>query len=241
MLEHIDLKKVIILDIETVPVVSNYNDLSDKMKELWDRKASRLNAEDELNSEELFFQKAGIFAEFGKIVCISVGLFAEKNTKTEFRIKSFFGDDEKVFLTKFRDMLDHYFSKQPQYICAHNGKEFDFPYMARRMLVNGIKLPVLLDIAGKKPWDADHLLDTMHLWRFGDYKNYTSLDLLAAIFDIPSPKDDIKGDQVAHVYWNEKDLDRIVNYCQKDIVTLARLLMKYKGLEYIKDEDVVMS
>ena len=158
------------------------------------------------------------------------------NTKI-LRIKSFFGDDEKIILSGFIELLNKYYNSNNSLLCAHNGKEFDFPYIARRILVNGLKLPKILNIAGKKPWEINHL-DTMELWKFGDYKHYTSLDLLTKIFNIPTPKDDISGSDVSRVYWEEKDLQRIVKYCQKDVLAVVQLFSKYRGEELILEENI---
>ncbi len=239
MLENIVLSKVLFLDIETVPAYSSYQQLDERFKKLWDKKAVNLNR-NEANSNisftsETLYDRAGIYAEFGKIVCISTGYIKQGS----FRIKSFFGDDEKQLLTEFSDMLSEHFNTVNHYLCAHNGKEFDYPFIARRMLVNGVKLPFLLDIAGKKPWEITHL-DTMELWKFGDYKNYTSLELLSALFGIPTPKNDIDGSQVRSVYYEENDLERIVMYCQKDTLTVAQLLLCYKGEEMIKEENMLV-
>ncbi|PKP32388.1 MAG: 3'-5' exonuclease [Bacteroidetes bacterium HGW-Bacteroidetes-16] len=235
MLNQLATDRILFLDIETVPGVPDFNQMSDKMKILWEKKSRRLQTE-EGETADVLYNRAGIFAEFGKIVCISCGCFSGK----EFRVKSFFGDDEKILLQEFADMLRRYYDNKDSLLCAHNGKEFDFPYIARRMLVLGVELPSILDMAGKKPWEVQHL-DTMELWKFGDYKHYTSLELLAAIFDIPTPKDDIDGSMVGKVYWEEKDLERIVTYCQKDVITIARLLRRYQGLDLIKDEDIVLT
>ena len=233
MLNYIKLEKVLFLDIETVPMCANYNDLPEKFVPLWDKKAGYLKREDEDTPESLF-QRAGIYSEFGKVVCISFGMMAGST----FRIKSFYGDDEKVLLKEFADLLESRFSSSDFLLCAHNGKEFDFPYLSRRMLINGISLPEILDLAGKKPWEVAHL-DTMELWKFGDFKNYTSLETLAAVFNIPTPKDDIDGSQVGRVYWEEQDLDRIVNYCQKDVLTIAQLFLRYQGKELLREDQVV--
>jgi len=235
MLNQLATDRILFLDIETVPGVPDFNQMSDKMKILWEKKSRRLQAE-EGETADVLYNRAGIFAEFGKIVCISCGCFSGK----EFRVKSYFGDDEKILLQEFADMLRRYYDNKDSLLCAHNGKEFDFPYIARRMLILGVELPAILDMAGKKPWEVQHL-DTMELWKFGDYKHYTSLELLAAIFDIPTPKDDIDGSMVGKVYWEEKNLERIVTYCQKDVVTIARLLRRYQGLDLIKDEDIVLT
>jgi hypothetical protein len=239
MLEKIDTENILFLDIETVPAYSAYNQLSERMQKLWNKKAERLslstNAPEEMTSPESLYKRAGIYAEFGKIICISVGAFL----KGEFRIKSFSGHDEKALLTEFAELLNKRYNRPEHLLCAHNGKEFDFPYMARRMLVLGIPIPRILDLSGKKPWEVSHL-DTMELWKFGDYKNYTSLDLLAAIFDIRTPKDDIDGSQVADVYYNEDDLPRIVHYCTKDVLTVAQIFRRYRGEPLIDESSVVV-
>ena len=236
MLDQIKIKNILFLDIETVPIKENFEDLSSEFQSLWSEKTA-WQRKDDFTPSEFYKMKAGIMAEFAKIICISVGyLFAEKG-ESHFRIKSFYGDDEKQILDDFASLLNSEFSKKQHQLCAHNGKEFDFPFIARRTLINGLKLPNLLDIAGKKPWEVNHL-DTMELWRFGDYKHYTSIKLLAALFDIPTPKDDIDGSKVACVYYNEKDLERIKKYCQKDALTVAQLLLRYKGEELIKAENI---
>ena len=236
MLNDLKLDNVLFLDIETVPQVPTFGELDEKFKYLWEKKAEQLKRNKPDSTADQLYTSAGIYAEFGKIVCISCGYMNGK----EFRLKSFYGDDEKILLSEFAELLDKHYSNNYSLLCAHNGKEFDFPYIARRMLVNGIKLPDIVNLAGKKPWEIRHL-DTMELWKFGDYKHYTSLELLAAIFNIPTPKDDIDGSMVGHVYWFEKELDRIVTYCQKDVITIAQLLRKYLGLQLISDADIVIS
>jgi DNA polymerase elongation subunit (family B) len=134
-------------------------------------------------------------------------------------------------------MLEACSSKKDLSLCAHNGKEFDFPYLSRRMMVNGISLPAVLDNAGKKPWEVK-FVDTLELWKFGDYKHYTSLELLAYLFGIPTPKDDIDGSMVAGIYYQEKDLPRIARYCEKDVLTIIRLLLKFAGQDTIAEEHV---
>ena len=224
-----EINNILFLDIETVPLVYDYKQLNEPFKKLWDLKW-RYNKE--ITAEQQY-AKAGIYAEFAKVVCICVGYFNGK----EFRIKSFYGEDEKILLEDFKLTLERHFTEYA--LCAHNGKEFDFPFMCRRMLVNGISLPEVLQIQGKKPWEITHL-DTMELWKFGDYKSYTSLQLLAAIFNIPTPKDDIDGSQVAKVFYEEKNLERIKTYCAKDVVTVARLLQKMRGEQALRDEQVVL-
>ena len=224
------------MDIETVPCSPSYENLDITFQTLWSEKTAWQRKE-EYTPAEFYKLKAGVMAEFAKIICISVGyLFIDKG-ENHFRIKSFYGDDEKQIITDFNELLNSQFNKKQHQLCAHNGKEFDFPFIARRTLINGLKLPALLDIAGKKPWEVNHL-DTMELWKFGDYKHYTSIKLLAALFNIPTPKDDIDGSQVAGVYWNDKDIERIKKYCQKDTLTVAQLLLKYKGEELISENNI---
>ncbi len=230
MLSNIKLSTVLFLDIETAPMVYNYNALDDNIKQLWDSKFRYQQSE----GPEAQYQKAGIYAEFSKVICISVGFFNEET----FRIKSFFGHDERQLLQEFAILLNTHFNRKENLLCAHNGKEFDFPFLCRRMLINNVKLPKTLNIAGKKPWEVNHL-DTMELWKFGDYKNYSSLSLLATIFNIPTPKDDINGADVARVYWEEKNLERIVTYCQKDVLTVAQLLLRFMGEPLIEDKNII--
>ncbi|MGB3948481.1 MAG: 3'-5' exonuclease [Bacteroidia bacterium] len=230
MLEDVKIANVLFLDVETAPVVYEYSQLDENMRKLWETKFRYQQAE----TPEALYKKAGIFAEFAKIICISVGFFHE-NT---FRIKSFTADNEKQLLENFAALLNEHYTSKKHLLCAHNGKEFDFPFMCRRMLINGVKLPKLLNIAGKKPWEINHL-DTMELWKFGDYKNYTSLNLLASIFNIPTPKDDIDGSDVARVYWEEKNMQRIVKYCQKDVITVAQIILKFKGEPLIDEKNIV--
>lgn len=232
MLYNLNLHQILFLDIETVPAVENYGSLSEKMQKLWDKKANYLIGDSQKTSAEIY-ERAGIYAEFGKIIVISVGAF----NRNEFRIKSFYGDEEKILLLDFAQMLNRYYNQADSILCAHNGKEFDFPYIARRMLINGIELPEVLQIAGRKPWEVKHL-DTLELWKFGDFKNFTSLALLADLFNIPTPKDDIDGSQVYDVYYKEKDLERIANYCEKDVLCVANLLLRFMGKPIIMAENM---
>lgn len=238
VLKHNDLSNIVFLDIETVSAARDYKHLNHDWQQLWDKKAKALTKGEDLPED--VYERAGIYAEFGKIICIGVGVLRSFGNGYKLRIKSFAGDDEKQILTEFAELLNSRFHGNQFALCAHNGKEFDFPYIARRMLVHGIKLPMMLDIAGKKPWEVAHL-DTMELWKFGDYKNFTSLNVLAHLFGIPTPKDDIDGSQVGTVYWNDHDLARIATYCQKDVITLVRLLLKFRGNENLPDEMIEMA
>ena len=207
------------------------------MQELWKAKAEQRYRDVERSSSELY-RHAAVYAEFGKVICISCGFFAREGKSVSFRIKSFSGHDEKELLISFAVLLQNSYNRPEHRLCAHNGKEFDFPYLSRRMLIRGVKLPGILNTPGKKPWEVNHL-DTLELWKFGDFKSYTSLKLLAQIFGIPTPKDDIDGSMIRDVYYEEGNLDRIVAYCRKDVIALARLFQKFRG-EDIFDDDMVV-
>jgi 3'-5' exonuclease len=228
MLDKVKEENVLFLDIETVGQSQEYAVMDERMKQLWAKKM-QWQCEKEGKTPEELYERAGIWAEFGRIVCISAGYLVNKGDQRLLRLKSFYGHDEKILLEHFSNLLDNHFNKDKHLLCAHNGKEFDFPYISRRMLVHGLPLPKILDNAGKKPWDVNHL-DTMELWRFGDYKHYTSLDLLSAIFKIPSPKAEMDGSMVHKIYWQENDLQKIAEYCQKDVITICKLFLKYKGI-----------
>lgn len=229
---------ILFLDIETVSVKASFNELSKSFQNLWAKKHQSIVKDAEISFEESFADKAAIYAEFGKIVCISCGYLAKEDDSDKLRIKSFYGNDEKQILNQFAEMLTkNYSDTQSQTLCGHNIKEFDIPYLCRRMLVNGIELPEILSINGKKPWEVN-FIDTLQLWKFGDYKAYTSLNLLATLFEIPTPKDDIDGSMVSSVYWKENDLKRITTYCQKDVITTVRVLQKMINSDWIKDSKV---
>lgn len=222
-----EIRDIIFLDIETVAHKFEYSQLDERLKTQWGRRASYLKRDSDLTDEEVYRERAGIYAEFGRIVCIGVGKFAEnEHGELVLMTKAYYGHDEKQILLGFKSMIE---KRDPNFtkLCAHNGKEFDFPYMCRRMLVNCIPLPNILSLAGKKPWEVMHL-DTMEMWKFGDYKNYTSLDLLAAIFNIPTSKSDIDGSQVNEIYHLEGGLERIKDYCIRDVIVLAQLFLRMK-------------
>jgi 3'-5' exonuclease len=235
MLNNIKVEDIMFLDIETVPAAFSYEDLNPAMQNLWDKKSRQFRTPDQSAGD--VYERAGIYSEFGKIICISVGLIREKNPY-RFRLKSFFGKDEKSLLSEFSGMLSKFSRTNKEFVlCAHNGKEFDFPYIARRMIINGLLIPESLDNAGKKPWEIK-LLDTMDLWKFGDYKNYTSLDLLTTVLGIPTPKDDIDGSMVAGIFYNEDNIQRIVYYCEKDVLAIARVLLRFMNLPGIEADNI---
>jgi len=235
MLYKINLELILFLDIETVPEHAAFSTLTDDKKELWAQKTT-YHRKDERTPEE-FYDRAGIWAEFGKIICISVGYFKLQDDAKTFRVTTFKGDEPQL-LEQFKALLENHFGFAKHMLCAHNGKEFDFPYIARRMIINGITLPNHLDLFGKKPWEVNHL-DTMELWKFGDYKNYTSLKLLANVLGIPSPKEDIDGSMVRDVFYKEKDLDRIARYCELDVITTAQVFLRLRNEAILKKPEII--
>jgi predicted PolB exonuclease-like 3'-5' exonuclease len=241
VLNQIQLTDLLVLDIETVPGVADFQQLPDYWKELWMDKISKTMPENSTPAE-VYVQKAGILAEFGRIICISTGFFYhDSDGKTCFKLKSISGDDETELLKSFIDLLDRFTEKRGRFaFSGHNLKEFDIPYISRRMLIKGVPLPSSMQFSGKKPWETN-LVDTMELWKFGDYKNYVSLKLLAEVLGIPTPKDDIDGSMVREVYYAEKNLPRIVNYCQKDVVTVANIILRFKNLPLLAPENIFVA
>lgn len=235
MISKINPEHVLFLDIETVPQKSSYREVTPEMQELWEQK-TRYQRKEEFTPEE-FYDRAGIWAEFGQIICISAGFLRNVNGQWQFRVTTFHGE-EPTLLSEFKNLLDTHFNRPQHLLCAHNGKEFDFPYIARRMIIHGIELPDKLNLFGKKPWEVAHL-DTMELWKFGDYKHYTSLKLMAAVLGVPSPKEDIDGSQVRDVYYQDGDLERIIEYCERDTVTVAQLFRRLRNEPLIEDHQIL--
>lgn len=238
MLEKIPLNNILFLDVETVPLVAEYSQLPESLQPFWIKKEEKLAPDPNHQPGDFYFDKAGMYSEFGKIVCISAGFFTGEGSDISFRCKAFYSDDESLLLADFASMLQNRYSYPQRYLCGHNAREFDIPFIARRMLINQIPLPDILNIQGRKPWEVC-ILDTMELWKFGEYKNYTSLALLAALFDIPTPKDDINGADVARVYWQENDLQRIAVYCNKDVITTARVFLKFNLKGDLPEEKII--
>ena len=234
MLKNLNYSKILFFDIETVPIKYDFKDLDERGQQLWSKKTRFIQERENLNAEEVY-EKAGIYAEFGKVVCISLGFILQKDGETQIRLKSIANEDEQALLQEFIDLLNSYYTAPDFLFCAHNGKEFDIPFLCRRILINGKRIPNILNVSGKKPWEIKHL-DTMELWKFGDFKNYTSLDLLSYVFNIPTPKNDMDGSQVAKVFYEDKDLDRIIHYCEKDVVATIQLFRKYQGESIINEE-----
>jgi predicted PolB exonuclease-like 3'-5' exonuclease len=238
MLDLTQLDKILFLDIETVPQTYKFSDVDPATAHLFELKNMRYKT-DEKTFSQVYDEKAGIYAEFGKIVCISVGFVRSAATGRMIHIKSFTHEDEETLLRQFIRLLEDNYNTINHRLCGHNSKEFDIPFICRRILINGLKLPNVLNLAGKKPWEIPHL-DTMELWKFGDYKAYTSLALLCSIFKIPTPKDDISGADVARVYYEEQDLPRIKKYCEKDVIALIQLFLRMNGEDMIDEGDVLI-
>jgi len=234
-LQKVNIEKVLFLDIETVPEVYKFSELDTTTAGLYDAK-TKWQQKDGATVEDTY-EKAGVYAEFAKIICISCGIVADKPHGKEIRLKSFSGDDERQVLLDFAKLLNQHYNSPYHIMCGHNAKEFDFPFIARRMLINGIDLPGALDIAGKKPWEIAHI-DTMELWKFGDFKHYSSLSLLCHIFKIPTPKDDISGADVARVYYEENDLKRITKYCEKDVIAVIQLFLRFRNEPLVEIDNI---
>lgn len=235
MIHKIPLDNILFLDIETVPAEENYRNLDEDWQQLWEQK-TQYQRRDEYTPEG-FYERAGIWAEFGKIICISCGYFSHKGDMRHFRVTSFIGDEAKI-LKDFANLMTNHFSQAQHLLCGHNAKEFDLPFIARRMIIHGIALPDKLNLFGKKPWEVPHL-DTLELWKFGDYKHFTSLKLLTKVLGVPSPKGDIDGSQVGHVYYVEKDIDRIVTYCEKDVIAVAQVFLRLRREELLVDDEIL--
>ncbi len=235
-MDNIDLRKILVLDIETVSQQPKFENLDEEWQELWIKKSSHLNHPDKPPSQ--IYDRAAIYAEFGKIVCIGLGYYYYENEILRFKVKAISGSNELEILNEFANLLNSKFNTSAHLLAAHNGKEFDFPFICRRMIINGIKIPNILNISGKKPWEINHL-DTMEMWKFGDYKSYTSLNLLAKCFNIPSPKDDIDGSLVGHTFWQLNDIERISKYCKKDVITTAQIILKYLSIPILENENII--
>jgi uncharacterized protein YprB with RNaseH-like and TPR domain len=233
----VTLSNILFLDIETVSQHDSLASAPEEWQKLWQLKADNLLRYHADSNAESLYARAGIYAEFGKIICISCGVIQGGGSEKKLIIKSFSGEEEKELLQQFSEMLCKWAPDNSRYLCAHNGKEFDFPYLCRRLIIHRLKLPPCLNIAGKRPWEIPHL-DTMELWKFGDFKNFTSLNLLARTLGIPTPKDDIDGSMVGDVYWKERDLSRIITYCQKDVITVAQVFLRLQGEELIREDNI---
>lgn len=237
MLNSVALDQLLLLDIETTPLTAAFDQLPEELQPLWLEKNTKTAPESE-NGEEAFAEKAGLYAEFGRVVCISAGFFHTEGGHYQLRIKSFSGENEREVIAGFLELVQKFFTKYPRFqFAGHNIREFDIPYLCRRALINGLALPAPMQVNNFKPWELP-MLDTLQIWRFGEFRNYTSLKLLAAVLGVPTPKDDIDGSMVGRVFWEEKNLPRIVEYCQKDVLTVGQLLLKFKGLPLLGKDEV---
>ena len=231
-------KPILFIDIETVCQTNNYEELSERTKSQWARKSAYLKNEAELSTENFYYDRAAIYAEFGRIITIGLGYFSTNDqNELSLRLTSIANHNEKQLLQDFLDLLSK-FNQDKLQLCGHNGKEFDFPYICRRLLINGFKLPYVLDTSGKKPWEVNHI-DTMEMWKFGDWKHYTSLDLLANIFNIESSKDGIDGSQVGQIYYEKNGLDKIAKYCMRDVAVTAQLFLKLKSKGRLDPKNII--
>jgi 3'-5' exonuclease len=238
-MQNIRLENLLFIDIETVPQQPVFTNLPEEWQKLWIEKV-QWQLPEHTTSEQFYSQRAGIMAEFAKIICISMGYFRRDAKLLQLRIKSFYGDDEKQLLDSMLEALKELEAVNNRWsFTGHNIREFDIPFLCRRLLVNGIAIPHYLDFQNMKPWDVN-MLDTFQYWRFGDYKNFTSLNLLAATLGVPSPKDDMDGSMVADVYYKQHDLLRIVNYCQKDVITVANIVRRFKNLPVLTEGEIVV-
>jgi predicted PolB exonuclease-like 3'-5' exonuclease len=231
------LHTILFLDIETVSQYPVFGDVPEDWKQLWRHKAEAMNRDKTPVTPEEVYARAAIYAEFGKIICISCGVLSGPPAERKLSVKSFYGDEEKEVLLQFYELLHKWGSEGQKYLCAHNGKDFDFPYLCRRMVIHGMKIPSILNLSGKKPWEVPHI-DTLELWKFGEYKHFISLNLLAHALGVPTPKDDIDGSQVGEIYWGQGDLTRIVTYCQKDVATVAQVYLRIHGETLIRPENI---
>jgi uncharacterized protein YprB with RNaseH-like and TPR domain len=238
-MHQIPLEDLFLLDIETVSSVPDFNLLTDEWKNLWAEKISKSLPPD-VTAEEYYPKRAAILAEFAKVICISTGYFKKEGNEWQLRIKSFYSENERDVLDGFTKTIQQLQTRNSKWIfCGHNIKEFDFPFLWRRMIVNNFVIPSFIDFQNLKPWETP-ILDTLHLWRFGDYKHYTSLKLLSSTLGIPSPKDDIDGTKVSEVYWVEKDLNRIVSYCEKDVVTVGNVILRFRNMPLLNNKQIII-
>jgi 3'-5' exonuclease len=234
-----DPGKILFLDIETVPQTYHWADVDERTRSLFREKTRYERERNESTEEQLYRDRSGILSEFGKIICIGLGFLSAHGKERHLRVKALFGANEREVLLAFVALLDERFNTPEHRLCGHNGKEFDFPYLARRCVVHGIHLPHLLDLAGKKPWEVPHE-DTMELWKFGDRKHYTSLELLTHVLGIPSPKGDIKGSDVARVFYEQGDQERIAAYCKRDVVATVQVYLRLTGEPLVAEEHIVV-
>ncbi len=234
------LTDLFLLDVETVPQVATFSELNPLWQRLWSDKISKTVPET-ISLEDSWKMRAGILAEFGKIICISTAYFYnDNNGEQALRIKSFFGDDEKHVLEQFKAASVKFFQHNQCFqFAGHNIREFDIPYICRRMIINNIPLPEFLQLHAAKPWDVK-MVDTLQWWKFGDYKNYISLDLLAHVLGVPTSKTDMDGSKVQDEYYYRENIQKIVEYCQRDVVVVANVLRKFQQLGALPEAHITV-
>lgn len=242
------MQHILFLDVETVSQQPMFEAMNDHGRNLWKQKIGYMARRDDREWEEDDFarsykDRAAIYAEFGKVIVISAGIITQTDDNIlNLRIKSFYGDEERNVLESFASILHKNFhDPNMNVLCGHNIREFDIPYLCRRYSVHGISLPPLLNIAGKKPWEIKYVADTLEMWKYGDHKNYTSLDLLAYTLGIASPKETLDGSKVGHCYWEEKDLEKIKQYCERDVVTVAQVYLKLNNMAVFHQDQVIIT
>lgn len=234
------MTELLLLDIETVPCAASYAELDSGWQSLFCDKISKTVPED-FDPAQSYRKKAGILAEFGKIICISTAFFYEdENRQLSLKMKSISGNDEVEILRNFTDLCNKmYLHNRHFQFGGHNIKEFDIPFICRRLLINRLPLPEYLQLHDKKPWEVK-MFDTLNWWKFGDNKNYVSLHLLANVLDIPTSKSDIDGSMVQDVYYRDHDLPRIVAYCQRDVVVTANVILRFRDLPLLTEDRVMV-
>jgi 3'-5' exonuclease len=235
-LATLNLEEILFIDIETVPLFQSFKKLDPTGKSLWKKKAEQRYPD--LASEQAYEQKAGIHAEFSQVIIAGCGFFHKVDNQLIFRVKTFYAQDEKELLSEFIQLIDHTKRKKFRVLCAHNGKEFDFPFLCRRMLVNGLTIPPVLDLAGKKPWEVMHL-DTLELWKFGDRKHYTSLELMAYALGIPTSKDAFNGSMVHEAYKKSGITSELLDYCSNDVILLAQVFLRLRNEALLGDDQII--
>ncbi len=232
------MTELLLLDIETVPQFPSFAGMDSGWQGLFLEKIAKTVPED-ITAEESYRKKAGILAEFGKIICISTAFFYENEDKQLcLKMKSISGNDEVEILRIFTDLCNKMYQHNRGFqFGGHNIKEFDIPYICRRLLINHLPLPEYLQLHDKKPWEVK-MFDTLNWWKFGDNKNYISLHLLANVLGIPTSKSDIDGSMVQDVYYKENNLQRIVDYCQRDVVVTANVILRFKNLPLLLEDKI---
>ncbi len=240
-----ELKQMVFIDIETIRGKKTYNDViteNPALDDYWQTKHTQIREKEPLSyghiedSAEMYEKMAALYPEWGQIVCISIGQikFDEDGNPIKFTTKSFSGLYEKILLEEFNETASKIMSKYPrmQWV-GHNIKGFDMPYIIKRSLINGVRVPNVFHLQKQKPWESQ-LIDTNDVWKFNGW-NGARLGLLTEILNIPSPKQDMDGKMVSDVFWEDGDLNRISEYCEMDINATANVMLRISGMDIITD------